>query len=177
LDPVGALAGFEPSRSGGPSFCQAAETRRAGRTFPVRPIVPSDRWIRNIGPVTVDRLAFKPQTDDIRESPALTLIDGLLAAGCVVQVHDPEANAATQRLYGDKLTYSDHPYTALPGVDALVVVTDWKEFQRPDLEYMKELMRTPVVFDGRNLYEPAVMQAAGFIYHSIGRQPTMGGRP
>jgi UDPglucose 6-dehydrogenase len=127
--------------------------------------------------IAVWGLAFKPQTDDIRESPALTLIDGLLAAGCVVQVHDPEANAATQRLYGDKLTYADHPYTALPGADALVVVTDWKEFQRPDLEYMKELMRTPVVFDGRNLYEPAVMQAAGFTYHSIGRQPTGGGTP
>lgn len=114
-------------------------------------------------------LAFKPRTDDIREAPALTLIDALLAAGAAVRVHDPEAIANTRAIYGDKLVYCDRPYGALEGADALAIVTEWQEFRQPDFEIMRRLMRAPVVFDGRNLYDPKTMSAHGFTYEAIGR--------
>jgi UDPglucose 6-dehydrogenase len=115
-------------------------------------------------------LAFKPRTDDIREAPALVLIDELLAAGAQVRVHDPEAAANVRAIYGDKLTYCDRPYGALEGADALCVVTEWQEFRNPDFEVMRRLMRNPVIFDGRNLYEPKTVKGYGFEYFSIGRQ-------
>lgn len=114
-------------------------------------------------------LAFKPRTDDIREAPALALIDALLAAGVKVRVHDPEAMANVRELYGDKLYYADRPYGALEGADALVVVTEWPEFRNPDFEIMKRLLAGRVVFDGRNVYEPRQMAALGFAYYGIGR--------
>ena len=114
-------------------------------------------------------LAFKPRTDDIREAPALTLIDALLAAGAKVRVHDPEAMANVRELYGDKLYYADRPYGALEGADGLVVVTEWPEFRNPDFEVMKRLLAGRVVFDGRNIYEPRQMEALGFAYYGIGR--------
>jgi UDPglucose 6-dehydrogenase len=113
-------------------------------------------------------LAFKPRTDDIREAPALVLIDALLQAGALVRVHDPEALDNVRALYGDKLAYCDRPYGALEQVDALAVVTEWSEFRNPDFEVMRRLMRQPVVFDGRNVYDPARMAALGFTYHGIG---------
>ncbi|MBX9677323.1 MAG: UDP-glucose/GDP-mannose dehydrogenase family protein [Gemmataceae bacterium] len=115
-------------------------------------------------------LAFKPRTDDIREAPALVLIDELLEAGAQVRVHDPEAAANVRAIYGDKLTYCDRPYGALEGADALCVVTEWQEFRNPDFEVMRRLMRKPVIFDGRNLYEPKTVKSQGFEYFSIGRQ-------
>jgi UDPglucose 6-dehydrogenase len=114
-------------------------------------------------------LAFKPRTDDVREAPALTLIDEMLKEGVQLRVHDPEAIANVKAIYGDKLTYCDRPYSALEGMDGLVIVTEWQEFRHPDLEVMRRLMRTPVIFDGRNLYEPRTMKAAGFTYYAIGR--------
>jgi UDPglucose 6-dehydrogenase len=114
-------------------------------------------------------LAFKPRTDDIREAPALVLIDRLLAGGARIQVHDPEALENVRRMYGDKLSYSEQPYGALEGADALAILTEWKEFLQPDFAQMRSLMKSPVIFDGRNLYNPAAMKAAGFTYHSIGR--------
>jgi UDPglucose 6-dehydrogenase len=119
--------------------------------------------------VAVWGLSFKPRTDDIREAPALVLIDRLLAGGAKVQVHDPEAMDNVRRIYGQKLSYADQPYGALEGADALAIMTEWKEFLQPDFAQMRSLMKSPVIFDGRNLYNPAHMQAAGFIYHSIGR--------
>jgi len=119
--------------------------------------------------VAVWGLSFKPRTDDIREAPALVLIDRLLAAGVNVQVHDPEALENVRRLYGAKLTYSEQPYGALEGADALAIMTEWKEFLQPDFAQMRKLMKTPVIFDGRNLYDPSQLKAAGFVYHSIGR--------
>ncbi len=116
-------------------------------------------------------LAFKPRTDDIREAPALVLIDRLLADGAKLHVHDPEAMENVRRQYGDKLKYAEHPYDALDGVDALAIVTEWKQFLRPDFDEMKRRMKSPLVFDGRNLYEPDQMKAAGFTYHCIGRAP------
>ncbi|MBL8851873.1 MAG: UDP-glucose/GDP-mannose dehydrogenase family protein [Planctomycetaceae bacterium] len=114
-------------------------------------------------------LAFKPRTDDIREAPALTLIDALLEAGAAVRVHDPEAMANVRAIYGDKLAYCDRPYGAIEGADGLAVVTEWQEFRQPDFEVMRRLLREPVVFDGRNLYDPKTMAAQGFTYESIGR--------
>jgi UDPglucose 6-dehydrogenase len=117
-------------------------------------------------------LAFKPRTDDIREAPALTLIDGLLAEGVSLRVHDPEALANVRALYGSRLEYCDRPYGALEGSDGLVIVTEWQEFRRPDFELMRRLLKSPVVFDGRNLYEPHTMAGHGFTYYAIGRLET-----
>jgi UDPglucose 6-dehydrogenase len=118
-------------------------------------------------------LAFKPRTDDIREAPALTLLDALLAEGVQVRVHDPEAMPNVRALYGDRLRYCDRPYGALEGADGLVIVTEWQEFRNPDFEIMRRLMRERVIFDGRNLYEPRTLAGYGFTYYGIGRrQPT-----
>ena len=114
-------------------------------------------------------LAFKPRTDDIREAPALVLIDYLLAAGAKVQVHDPEAMANVKKLYGDKLTYCDLEMEALAGADALCILTEWNDYKRPDFSEMQQAMRSVVIFDGRNLYEPERMRARGFRYFSVGR--------
>jgi UDPglucose 6-dehydrogenase len=114
-------------------------------------------------------LAFKPRTDDIREAPALALIDSLLDRGAVLQVHDPGALANVQARYGDRLAYASLPNMALAGADALVIMTEWKEYVHPDFETMRRLMRAPVIFDGRNLYNPSHMERHGFAYHSIGR--------
>ncbi len=114
-------------------------------------------------------LAFKPQTDDIREAPALTLIDRMLAAGVQLRVHDPEALNAVRAVYGERLTYCDRPYGALEDADALVIVTEWQEFRRPDFPLMRRLLREPTIFDGRNLYEPKTVRGHGFTYHCIGR--------
>ncbi|MBI3409204.1 MAG: UDP-glucose/GDP-mannose dehydrogenase family protein [Planctomycetes bacterium] len=114
-------------------------------------------------------LAFKPRTDDIREAPALALIDAMLADGVRLRVHDPEAIANARAIYGDKLAYCDRPYGALEGADGLVIVTEWQEFRRPDFEVMRRLMREHVIFDGRNLFEPKSVQGHGFKYYAIGR--------
>jgi UDPglucose 6-dehydrogenase len=114
-------------------------------------------------------LAFKPRTDDIREAPALTLIDQLVAAGAKVRVHDPEAMANVRELYGEKLHYADRPYGALEGADGLVIVTEWPEFRNPNYAVMKQLLAGPVIFDGRNLYDQRHMESLGFTYYGIGR--------
>jgi UDPglucose 6-dehydrogenase len=114
-------------------------------------------------------LAFKPRTDDIREAPALVLIDSLLEAGAHLRVHDPEALGNVRPLYGERIVYCDRPYGALEQADALAVVTEWNEFRNPDFEVMRRLMRQPVIFDGRNVYDPARMASAGFTYQGIGR--------
>ncbi len=115
-------------------------------------------------------LAFKPRTDDIREAPALVLVDYLLAQGCQVRVHDPEAMKNVKALYGERLSYSDRPYGALEGADGLAIVTEWQEFRNPDFEVMRRLLKEKVIFDGRNLYETRIPASFGFTYHSIGRK-------
>ncbi len=119
--------------------------------------------------VAIWGLAFKPRTDDIREAPALVLIDRLLQRGVKLQVHDPEAIENVKARYGADLAYATLPNMALAGADALAIMTEWKEFVHPDFKDMRRLMRAPVIFDGRNLYNPAQMKSAGFIYHSMGR--------
>jgi UDPglucose 6-dehydrogenase len=116
-------------------------------------------------------LAFKPRTDDIRDAPALVLINHLLKLGAKLQVHDPEAMANVKKEFGDKLVYAPLPMDALDSADALAIVTEWTEFRNPDFEAMKRLLRQPVIFDGRNLYNPRQMKALGFTYHCIGKMP------
>jgi len=115
-------------------------------------------------------LAFKARTDDIRESPALTLIDAMLAAGVNLRVHDPEAMPNVRAQYGERLVYCDRRYDALEAADGLAVVTEWQEFRTPDFQLVKEMLREPVIFDGRNIYEPGVMKQHGFTYYAIGRK-------
>ncbi len=118
-------------------------------------------------------IAFKPNTDDIREGPALTLIRELLAADAQVQAHDQEALGHLRGVFGEKITYCDANYQALEGADALAICTEWNDFRSPDFERMKGLLSKPIVFDGRNLYEPATMHRHGFEYYSIGK-PAIG---
>ncbi|GAC1474444.1 MAG: UDP-glucose/GDP-mannose dehydrogenase family protein [Isosphaeraceae bacterium] len=125
--------------------------------------------------VAIWGLAFKPRTDDVREAPALVLIDTLLAAGASIHVHDPKAIPNVQAIYGHRLTYCDRPYGCLEQADALAIVTEWNEFRNPDFEVMARLMNHPVIFDGRNLYDPARMADLGFTYHGIGRGPEPNG--
>jgi len=122
-------------------------------------------------------LAFKPRTDDVREAPALTLIDFLLDHDVQVRVHDPEAMANVRQVYGDRLLYGKHPMDVLEGADALAINTEWGEFRNPDFEQMHRRMATPVIFDGRNLYDPAVISRAGFTYASIGRATVAPAKP
>ena len=115
-------------------------------------------------------LAFKANTDDMRESPSLTLIEELLAAGATVVAHDPAAMHETERRLGARVVYARSSYDAAAGADALVIVTDWNEYRFPDFDRIKSALRKPVVIDGRNLYDPTKMQALGFTYRSIGRE-------
>lgn len=119
-------------------------------------------------------LSFKPRTDDIREAPALVVIRHLLEANAVVRVHDPEAMTNVQRIFGSELEYAECELQMLDGVDALVICTEWNEYRNPDLADISKRMRTPVIFDGRNIYQPEDMSAAGFVYYSIGRPKVIG---
>jgi UDPglucose 6-dehydrogenase len=114
-------------------------------------------------------LAFKPRTDDMREAPSIVIIEELLRRGAHVEAHDPEALEEARKVFGDRIRYHRVNYDALEGADALLIVTDWNEFRRPDFPRMRQLMKHPVVFDGRNLYEHDVMREQGFSYHPIGR--------
>ena len=119
--------------------------------------------------IAVWGLAFKPRTDDIRDAPAIDLIERLLAGGATVTVFDPEAMDNVRALYGDRLRYAERPLDALDGADCLAIVTEWGDFRRPDFDAMAARMATPVIFDGRNLYAPREMRARGFSYHAIGK--------
>jgi UDPglucose 6-dehydrogenase len=119
--------------------------------------------------IAVWGLSFKPETDDIREAPAVYMIDALLQEGANLQVFDPEAINHVQKKYGHKLHYADSMYDALKDADALIISTEWNMFRTPDFELMKNKMKQPVIFDGRNLYKPERMQALKFDYISIGR--------
>jgi UDPglucose 6-dehydrogenase len=114
-------------------------------------------------------LAFKPRTDDIRDAPALALIEALLNDGALLRVHDPEAMANVKAIYADRLTYCDRPYGAVEGADGLIIVTEWQEFRNPDFEVIRRLLKKPVIFDGRNIYETKQMESVGFTYYGIGR--------
>jgi len=119
--------------------------------------------------IAVWGLAFKPRTDDMREAPSIPLIKMLLAEGADVQAYDPEATKVAKGIFGNKVTFATKNYDALKGADGLAIVTEWSEFRRPDFEKMRKLMRSPVIFDGRNLFAPEQMKQSGFTYYSIGR--------
>ncbi|MCY3020222.1 MAG: UDP-glucose/GDP-mannose dehydrogenase family protein [Planctomycetota bacterium] len=114
-------------------------------------------------------LAFKPRTDDIRDAPALALIERLLAEGARVRAFDPEAMENVKRALGDRITCVPRAYDALQDADALVLATEWNEFRQPDWERVKTLLRTPVIFDGRNIYRPDLLRKQGFTYYGIGK--------
>jgi UDPglucose 6-dehydrogenase len=115
-------------------------------------------------------LAFKPETDDIREAPALYIIDELLKAGAEVVAYDPEAMDNVERLLGDKISFAENPYDALQDADALVIATEWQLFRNPDYELMEKNLKSKVIFDGRNLYDLQKMIDLGYYYNSIGRK-------
>jgi UDPglucose 6-dehydrogenase len=119
-------------------------------------------------------LAFKPNTDDIREAPALKIIEDLLAAGASVAAYDPEAMANVKKELGDKIIYAGNQYEALEGADALIIATEWSEFRTPDFSKIKSLLKNDVIFDGRNLFELYQMEESGFHYESIGRKVVKG---
>jgi UDPglucose 6-dehydrogenase len=114
-------------------------------------------------------LAFKPRTDDMRDAPAITVIESLLAAGARVQAFDPEAMEEARKIFGDRIQYTHRNYDALHGATALLILTEWNEFRRPDFERIKKLLKQPVIFDGRNIYDPSDLRRSGFKYYSIGR--------
>ena len=120
--------------------------------------------------VAVWGLAFKAETDDVRESPSLVLIEALLCAGAKVQVHDPAAMKTAAHELGNRVKYANHAYDALGGADALAIVTEWLEYRNPDFTRIKTLLNRPLIVDGRNLYDPAKLGRLGFTYDSIGRQ-------
>jgi UDPglucose 6-dehydrogenase len=119
--------------------------------------------------IAVWGLAFKPKTDDMREAPAVPLIQGLLKEGASIHAYDPEAMKVAKGIFGSRISFADNGYAALTGADSLVIVTEWNEFREPDYTRMKKLMRSPVIFDGRNIYNPDTIRAQGFTYFSMGR--------
>ena len=114
-------------------------------------------------------LSFKPRTDDMREAPAITIIERLLAAGATVRAHDPEAIKEARKVFGDRIEYSNNQYEILAGADALAIITDWSEYRNPDFDRIKAALKTPLIVDGRNLYKPDRMASAGFSYIPLGR--------
>jgi len=119
--------------------------------------------------IAVWGLAFKPKTDDMREAPAIPIIKTLLEKGAKVQAHDPEAMPTAKGLFKGGITYTSRNYEALKGADGLAILTEWQEFREPDFQKMRKLLKNPVIFDGRNIYQPEQMKELGFTYYSIGR--------
>jgi UDPglucose 6-dehydrogenase len=121
-------------------------------------------------------LAFKPKTDDMREAPSLTVISELAELGATIQAYDPEAIHSAKRAikeYASKVSFAESAYDALEGADALLIVTEWNEFRKPNFGKVSSLLKEPIIFDGRNLFEPTTMKRLGFSYHSIGRLPVL----
>ncbi|NLU94634.1 UDP-glucose dehydrogenase family protein [Chitinophaga sp. Ak27] len=118
-------------------------------------------------------LAFKPNTDDIREAPALYIIDALVAEGATVTVFDPEAMPNVKHVLGDKITYADHQYACLDNADALIIATEWSVFRTPDFHKISASLKNKAIFDGRNLFEVSRMKELGYHYESVGRIPAM----
>src|SRR5215472_2997689 len=115
-------------------------------------------------------LSFKPKTDDMRGAPSVEVIEGLLAKGGKVSCHDPASERNAKRYFGDRIRYVQTPYEALEGADALFLVTEWNEFRHPDFDRMKALMKSPVIFDGRNVFNPDILRERGFVYFGVGRR-------
>jgi UDPglucose 6-dehydrogenase len=119
--------------------------------------------------VAVWGLSFKPRTDDMREAPAITVIESLLEAGARVQAYDPRAMSEARKIFADRIVYARSSYDAVRGADALLIITEWNEFRSPNLQRLKEALKNPVIFDGRNLFDPSELKKLGFAYYGIGR--------
>lgn len=115
-------------------------------------------------------LAFKPNTDDVREAPALYIIDALIKEGAELAVFDPEATENVKKHFGDKINYCENAYDVAKDADALVIITEWSEFRNPDFDRLSILLKNKVIFDGRNVYDLEQMSDAGYYYESIGRE-------
>lgn len=115
-------------------------------------------------------LSFKPNTDDMREAPSIVVINGLIEAGAKIRAYDPKAMEEAKKIFGDKIYYASSDYEALDGADALILITEWQEFRNPDFDKIKSLLKSPVIFDGRNQYSPKKMKQLGFKYYGIGRK-------
>ena len=113
-------------------------------------------------------LSFKPRTDDMREAPSVTVIESLLEAGASIQAYDPEATKEARKIFAERIYYHRRNYEAVKGADALLIITEWNEFRRPNFQYIKELLKRPVIFDGRNIFDPGELRRLGFAYYSIG---------
>lgn len=114
-------------------------------------------------------LSFKPRTDDMREAPSIAIIERLLDAGATVRAHDPEALDEARKIFGDRIEYSKNQYVILLEADALVIITDWSEYRNPEFERMRTNLKNRLIVDGRNLYKPERIRAAGFNYIPLGR--------
>jgi UDPglucose 6-dehydrogenase len=117
-------------------------------------------------------LAFKGRTDDIRESPAIALIQQLLAEGACIRAFDPAAMERSAEIFKDKISFAENPYDVAQGADALLILTDWEEFASLDLKHLRKLLKYPIILDGRNLYTPEEMEQNGLMYVSVGRKPS-----
>lgn len=135
-----------------------------------------DKVLRHFGPdlsrleFAIWGLAFKPRTDDMREAPSIKIVNALLRAGASVRAYDPEALPQAARVFGNRIQYEENNYAVLAAADGLLILTEWNEFRRPNFQKMKALLKKPVIFDGRNIYEHAEMKRLGFTYYSIGRR-------
>lgn len=147
----------------------ADEINKTQRQIFVKKI--SDKFNGNLAGKTfaVWGLAFKPKTNDMREAPAITIIHALLEAGAKVQAYDPKAFELAHFYFGDKITYAQSAYSALENADAMLLLTEWNEFRRPDFDRMKDLMKTPIIFDGRNQYNGLRLIEKGFDYYCVGK--------
>jgi UDPglucose 6-dehydrogenase len=114
-------------------------------------------------------LSFKPRTNDMRDAPAIKIIENLLAGGAAVAAYDPEAMDEAKRIFGSRIQLTTNNYSSVEGADALLLVTEWQAFRNPNFERMKAMMRHPVIFDGRNIYDPIQLRQHGFTYYSVGR--------
>lgn len=166
---VKALVNFSKTKGYRTKILEAVETVNASQKL--RLVEKMQRHYRslrgkNIG---VWGLSFKPRTDDMREAPAVVIIKRLLEKGAHVQAYDPEAERSARAIFKDAISYAQHSYDALKGVDGLAILTEWNEFREPDFRRMRALMREAVIFDGRNLFDREQMAAEGFGYYSIGR--------
>jgi len=114
-------------------------------------------------------LSFKPRTNDMRDAPSIKIIEALLAEGATVAAYDPEAMDEARRIFGERIQLASSNYSSAEGADALLLITEWQAFRNPNFERMKSMMRKPVIFDGRNIYDPVHLREMGFTYYSVGR--------
>src|SRR4029077_14882653 len=114
-------------------------------------------------------LSFKPRTNDMRDAPSIKIVEALLSGGAIISAYDPEAMDEAKRIFGTRIQLSPSNYGCVEGADALLIVTEWQTFRNPNFERMKTIMREPVIFDGRNIYDPVQLRELGFTYHSVGR--------